>query len=113
MDNQPPKSTQSPNEYVVVAPPPVAAYSAEWAALSFLKRWTPEDIQIAIRKDIEVDLSSFMGKFMKDMVCKIVDEVLNWFKVYRPDLYGALATKEGILWIEANVRRMVKKTIQR
>lgn len=87
----------------VDAPPEVKPLTPEWAALQFLSDWTPEDIELAIKKNFEIDLGPFWT-YVEGIVIK---EVLNWFKTYRPDIHKVLATEEGIQWLKMNIRKMM------
>jgi hypothetical protein len=86
----------------VEAPPQIKPLTPEWAALKFLEDWTPNDIELAIKKNFEIDLGPFWS-YVESIVIK---EVLNWFKTYRPDLHKVLATEDGIRWLKMNIRKM-------
>jgi hypothetical protein len=38
----------------------------------------------------------------------VINEVLNWFKTYRPDLHKVLATEDGIQWLRMNIRKLTQ-----
>jgi hypothetical protein len=86
----------------VEAPSQIKPLTPEWAALAFLKGWTPSDIELAIKKNVEINLGPFWS-YVENMV---INEVLNWFKTYRPDLHKVLATESGIQWLKMNIRKM-------
>jgi len=80
-------------------------FSPQWFLFKFLEHWTPEDLEVAIKKDVQVDLS-FLGDYIIDAV---VNEVLKWFKEYRPDLHKVLATDEGVSWLKRNIKRILRR----
>jgi len=80
-------------------------FSPQWFLFKFLEEWTPEDLEKAIKKDVKVDLS-FLGDYIIDAV---VNEVLKWFREYRPDLHKVLATDEGIAWLKRNIKRILRR----
>ncbi|MFN3330495.1 MAG: hypothetical protein ACK419_06180 [Pyrinomonadaceae bacterium] len=107
MDKPQKKANPNPhnnnNAWVPVEPPPqVEPLTPEWACLKFLSDWTAEDIALAIKKDFEIDLAPFWT-YVENIVIK---EVLNWFRTYRPDLHGILATERGIEWLKKNIRKI-------
>lgn len=99
--------------------PPVKPFSDEWFLLQFLKNWTPDDIRLAIRKNI--DLAELMLKhpeksrpFM-NLACKhreaasevTAGDILVWFSIRRPDLYKAIVEDEaGIKWVIKNTSKL-------
>jgi hypothetical protein len=87
------------SKWVPVDAPQVKPLTAEWAALKFLEDWTPRDIELAIRKNVKVNLSPFWP-IIEDMVVKAV---LGWFRTHRPDLYSVLATEDGVRWLKMNI----------
>jgi len=98
------QENQKTSEYEVVAsptPPSPQAYTPEWALFRFLGEWTPEDLEIAVRKNVEVDLSSAMG-MVEDYVAT---EILKKFETYRPDLHKVLAKEKGVEWLKIQIRR--------
>jgi hypothetical protein len=89
----------------VEAPPQIKPLTPEWAALKFLEDWTPNDIELAIKKNFEIDLGPFWS-YVEDMV---VEKILEWFKTFRSDLYMVLASNQGRLWLRQNIRRILAK----
>jgi len=89
----------------VEAPPQVKPMTPEWAALKFLEDWTPSDIELAVKKNVEINLGPFWT-YVENIV---IQEVLNWFKTHRPDLHEVLATKEGMQWLKTNIRKMTTR----
>jgi hypothetical protein len=99
-----PKSNNNqpqPSSYKLVAPPPLESFTPEWALFRFLQPWTPEDMQIAIKKDVALDLSAYMNLIEK----YVTDELLDKFKIYRPDLYTILSKQEGKAWLKRKIRQ--------
>jgi len=89
-------------EWVPIAPlTKPEPFTADWFAYNFLKEWTSHDLAYAIQKDIQIDLSAIIS-MAEDI---IVQQVLNWFKTYRPDLFSVLSSEEGVKWIKMNIRR--------
>lgn len=82
--------------------PEIKPLTPEWAALKFLEDWTPSDIELAIKKNFEINLGPFWS-YVENIVIR---EVLNWFKTYRPDIHKVLATEEGIQWLKRNIRNL-------
>jgi len=80
-------------------------FTPQWFLFNFLREWTPEDLEMTIKKDVQVDLS-FLGDYIIDAV---VNEVLKWFREYRPDLHKVLSTDEGIAWLKRNIKRILKR----
>lgn len=100
MDTRP----QNPsNQYKVVQPQPpkIEAFTPEWALFRFLDAWTSEDMEIAVRKNVSVDLSSAMG-YIEDSVAT---EILKKFEIQRPDLHKVLATESGKSWLKTQIRQ--------
>ncbi len=91
---------QPNNNYTVVKAPSPPAFTPEWALFRFLETFTPEDIEIAIRTNYKVDLSSALGS----IVDAAVEEVLEKFKSRRPDLYAILASKKGKEWLKRQIK---------
>jgi len=81
------------------------AFTPQWFLFQFLREWTPEDLEVAIKKDVQVDLS-FLGDYIIDA---IANEVVKWFREYRPDLYKVLSTDEGISWLKRNIKRILRR----
>lgn len=93
----------SSNAWVPVeTPPQVEPLTPEWAALKFLEDWTPQDIELAIKKNVELNLAPFWS-YVENIVIK---EILNWLRVHRPDLHNVLASERGIKWLKMNLRRI-------
>jgi hypothetical protein len=71
-------------------------------AQRFFSDWTADDLLLAIRKDIEIDLSPFM-----DYIIDQVGEALRkWFssQLGRPDLGAVFETEEGKAWLRKKIR---------
>ena len=96
---------QSNSNYTVVRPPSPPAFTPEWALFSFLGEWTSEDLEIAIRKNVEVDLSSAMG-MVEDYVAT---EILKKFETYRPDLHQVLSKESGRDWLKRQIKTSIQK----
>jgi hypothetical protein len=103
--SKPNSKPNSSNRWIPVeAPPQVKPLTPEWMLYQFLVNWTPQDLEIAIRKNVEINLGPFWG-YVENMV---INEVLNWFKTYRPDLHKVLATEDGIQWLRMNIRKLTQ-----
>jgi hypothetical protein len=89
---------------LVETPPQVKPLTPEWAALKFLQDWTPSDIELAIKKNVEIDLSPFWA-YVESLV---IQNLLEWFKLHRPDLHAALATEDGVKWLKRNLAKMTR-----
>jgi len=100
-----PNSQQVNSDYKVVAPPSPPAFTPEWALFRFLGEWTPEDLEIAIRKNVEVDLSSAMGMVEE----YVATEILKKFETYRPDLHKVLSKESGRDWLKRQIKMSIKK----
>jgi hypothetical protein len=94
---------QRANNWVPVTQP--EPFSIEWVALNFLKAWTPEDIKIAIKKHVEIELGPFIGLVEE----KVMGEVMDFMARYRPDLHEVLNTDEGREWLRWNIRRILRR----
>jgi len=57
-------------------------------------------MELAIQKNYEWDLSQHVDT----IISYATDEILNWFKKYRPDLYEVLKTSEGKKWLKINIK---------
>ena len=91
---------QRTNQYKVVsAPVEPEAFTPEWALFSFLGEWTPEDMGIAIRKNIQVDFSGYIGS----VVDYALGEILKKFEDFRPDLHKVLSSSEGKAWLKTQI----------
>lgn len=103
--------TKQPNsEYKVVSQPkPLQPFTPDWAIFRFLEEWTPEDLQIAVKKNIEVDFSGYMGTIEN----LLVQEITKKFETYRPDLQKVLTSKEGEKWVRWNIQNTMKKMTQK
>jgi len=97
--------SQTNNNYTVVKAPSPPAFTPEWALFRFLGEWNSEDLEIAIRKNIEVDLSGAMG-MVEDYVAT---EILKKFEMYRPDLHQVLSKESGKNWLKKQIRTSIKK----
>ena len=93
------------NNYTVVKAPFPPAFTPEWALFRFLGEWTPEDLEMAIRKNVEVDLSSAMG-MVEDYV---TTEILKKFETYRPDLHRVLSKENSKQWLKRQIHTSIKK----
>ncbi len=93
------------NNYTVVKPPSPQSFTPEWALFRFLGDWSPEDLDIAVRKNVEVDLSSAMG-VVEDYVAT---EILKKFETYRPDLHKVLSSSKGKEWLKKQIRWSIQK----
>ena len=100
-----PNNPQTNNNYTVIKPPSPPAFTPEWALFRFLGEWSPEDLEIAVRKNVEVDLSSAMG-MVEDYVAT---EILKKFETYRPDLHKVLSKENGRNWLKKQIRRSIQK----
>lgn len=88
------------NQYKVVsAPVKPEIFTPEWALFSFLSEWTPEDIGTAIRTNMQVDFSSYVGM----VIDYAMGEILKKFEMYRPDLHKVLSSKEGKIWLKERI----------
>jgi len=105
------------NWVVVDCPPEPEPFTPDWFALNFLAEWTPEDLTAAIERGVhpedltaaiergvQVDFSMFAG-YIEDMAIK---KILEWFKTYRPDLYGVLSAPEGVEWLRRQIKRILR-----
>ena len=101
MQNNP----QTNNNYTIVKPPSPPAFTPEWALFRFLDAWNPEDLEIAIRKNVEVDFSASLG-MVEDYVTA---EILKKFETYRPDLHKVLAASKGKEWLKRQIHTSIKK----
>lgn len=96
---------QSSNSWVAVdIRPEVRPFTPEWVMLSFLRGWTAEDLAAAVERNIEIDLSPFMG-YVEDA---ITQHILQWFKMHRPDLHAVLASNAGTAWLKRNIGRILR-----
>lgn len=106
---QPKKANPNPNPansaswVPVEQQPQVQPLTPEWAALKFLEDWTAEDIELAIKSNFEINLAPFWT-YVENIV---IQEVLKWFSIHRPDLHKTLATARGVAWLRANIRKMM------
>jgi hypothetical protein len=103
------QSPEAKNSWVQVASPiqpKVRPFSPEWFALKYLKNWTPEDVELAIKKGIQLDL----GPLWSHIEDAIFQELLGWFRLRRPDIAAVLETPEGERWVKDNLRRNLART---
>lgn len=102
---------QDPNKqpkYVIFTPTPkLEGLSPEWALFRFLGEWTPEDMQIAVKKNVDIDLSMAAG-FIVDTA---IEELLKRFKEQRPDLHAVLNSSEGKSWLRSKVTKALRTQI--
>ena len=102
-----PNPQKQPNSsYKLVAPPPLEAFTPEWAIFRFLEPWTPEDLELAIKKDLEIDLRAYMNMVV-NYVC---DELLKKFELYRSDLHSILSKRAGKEWLKRKIRQAMTQT---
>jgi hypothetical protein len=94
-----PSNQQVNSDYKVVVPPSPPAFTPEWALFKFLDKWEPSDMEIAVRKNIQVDFSGYMGS----VVDYTIAEILKKFETYRPDLHKVLASASGKLWLKKQI----------
>lgn len=88
---------QHTNQYKVVsAPVKPEVFTPEWALFSFLSEWTPEDMGTAIRTNMQVDFSGYVGM----VIDYAMGEILKKFETFRPDLHKVLSSKEGKTWLK-------------
>ena len=99
------QNNQPNSNYTVVKPPSPPAFTPEWALFRFLGEWNSEDLEIAIRKNVEVDLSSAMG-MVEDYVAT---EILKKFETYRPDLHKVLSKDAGRNWLKRQITKSIQK----
>ena len=84
---------------MVQAPVKPEAFTPEWALFSVLSEWTPEDMGVAVHKNIQVDFSGYVGT----VVDYAIGEILKKFETYRPDLHKVLASTEGKSWLKTQI----------
>lgn len=75
----------------------------KWLLMKFLENWTAKDLLLAIRSNYTLNLKPLWSS-IEDF---IVEEILNWFKSERPDLYEILSSEEGRLWLKKNLRSII------
>ena len=96
--------SQATNEYKVVSapdkPPELKSFTPEWALYRYLAAWTPEVMELAIKKNYEWDLSQHVDT----IITYAADQVLEWFKKYRLDLHQKLNTEDGKRWLRRNIK---------
>ena len=96
-------NNQPNNNYTVVKAPSPPAFTPEWALFRFLDDWSPEDLEIAVRKNIEVDFSASLG-MVEDYV---TTEILKKFETYRPDLHKILSKDAPKRWLKTQIHRSI------
>ena len=96
------------SNYKLVAHPPLESFTPEWALFRFLEPWTPEVMQIAIKKNVEWDLSQHMDTIIN----YATEEILKWFEKYRPDLHEVLKTSDGKRWLKNNIKESMTPKYQ-
>lgn len=103
-----------------MALPPVTPLSPEWAILQFLKNWTPEDVEYAIKNNVDLaqlfrenrSVTNGLGWIARRNAEKVADfmnssNVLYWFRERRPDLHDAIIrTPGGVSWLYTNFEAM-------
>ena len=97
------QNEQTNNNYTVVKTLSPPAFTPEWALFRFLDAWSPEDLEMAIRKNIEVDFSASLG-MVEDYV---TTEILKKFETYRPDLHKTLSKENGKKWLKEQIHRSI------
>jgi len=103
--NQNQKKDPPPSSgWVPVGPvePAAPALSTEWMAQRFFSDWTADELLLAIRKDIDIDLAPFA-----DYIADRMGEALrSWFSsdLGRPDLGAVFATEEGKAWLKKKIQ---------
>lgn len=88
------------------APPQIKPLTPEWAAKNFFADWSAEDLRLAIKKDVDIDLTLFL-----DYVANEVGEALQkWFteKLGRPDLGEVFKSEEARKWVIRKIRTIQK-----
>ena len=93
------------NNYTVVKQQSPKAFTPEWALFRFLDAWLPEDLELAIRKNIEVDLSSALPM----VVDYATVEILKIFGTYRPDLQQVLSKEQSKQWLKKQIKISIQK----
>ena len=95
---------QQTNEYKVISapqkPPEIKSFTPEWALYRYLEAWAPDVMELAIQKNYEWDLSQHVDTIIN----YATEQVLEWFKKYRPDLHEKLNTDEGKKWLRRNIK---------
>ena len=100
--NRPPNN----NYKVVHEPPKLEPFSGGWALDKFLEKWEASDLDIAVRRDLKLDLKPFIGQIV-DMATQ---EILKWFETYRPDLHKRLKEKDGRAWLRKKVKEALTQS---
>jgi len=108
MSNSQSKNPPPSNYKLVGTPPPLESFTPEWALFRFLEPWTPEVMQIAIKKNVEWDLSQHVDTIIN----YAMEEILKWFEKYRPDLHEVLKTREGQQWLKKNMKESMTPKYQ-
>lgn len=98
-------SNQTNSNYTIVKPASPKAFTPEWALFRFLDAWSPEDLDLAIRKNVEVDFSASLG-MVEDYVAT---EILKKFEAYRPDLHSVLSKETARKWLKTQIHRSITK----
>jgi hypothetical protein len=101
------KANPNTNKWIPVeVPPQIKPLTPEWAAKNFFADWTAEDLRLAIKKDVDIDLTLFL-----DYVANEVGEALQkWFteKLGRPDLGEVFKSEEARKWVMRKIRTIQK-----
>ena len=95
--------SQPNNNYTIVKSPSPPAFTPEWALFRFLDSWSPEDLDMAVRKNVEVDFSASLG-MVEDYV---TTEILKKFETYRPDLHKVLLKDASKRWLKTQIHRSI------
>jgi hypothetical protein len=109
--SKPNSKTNSSSKWVPVeAPrqvkPQAKPLTLEWTAKNFFESWSAEDLRLAIKKDIDIDLSLFLN-YVAD---EVGEALQKWFteKLGRPDLAEVFKTEEARRWVMRKIRMMQK-----
>jgi len=98
------KNLENSSNWRVVAVAEPKPLTPDWMLYQFLKSWTPDDIKLAIKKNVKIDFTPFK----EQVISKTVEKILEWFQTYRPDLYQVLACEDGIRWLRMNVENALR-----
>jgi hypothetical protein len=93
-------ATNQNNSGWAVVPPKLKPYSPEWFLFNYMEPWDVKDLDVAIKKDVRPDLSSFSEVILD----QTTDFFLNLFKIHRPDMAKRMQLTDGRQWL----RRIVK-----
>jgi hypothetical protein len=105
MSNSPSNQSTPVNSYIIVKLPP-EKFTPEWALYHFLNPFTPEDMEIAIKKEFPWELTGYVDTIIN----YASKELLKWIKDYRPDLHKVLSTPEGMRYLKWNMKQALIQT---